>query len=325
VRHPKLILKNLVALIVVILVAVVVGSFGRPAWAAQPIAYITEIQRTGGDVQVRVAAEQEWKTPRPLLALSAGDQLRVSGQARLVVLYHADGRSVTVTAANSPFTVTVEADARRTEQARVFANTVAQFFLSKQSAPQLRQAATRGDSVLIVSPRHTRLLPGPIVFEWDGPDNLRYGVRVVGPDGIAVWTQTDLPRAPLSYPTTAPALVPGLRYTWELDAVGRGRQPTSFEIVTDAEAVRVRGSLAELDRATQSYPRATLAVTKAAVLYEEGLFAEARRELEQAAASDPREATVRFVLGHVYEHIGLSAKAARAFDEANDLIAAPGR
>ena len=55
------------------------------------------------------------------------------------------------------------------------------------------------------------------------------------------------------------------------------------------------------------------------MLYEEGLFADARRDLEQAAAADPREATVRFLLGHVYEHVGLTGKAARAFDEAAAL------
>lgn len=306
------------------LVAALVTSFGPVAWAAQPIAYITEIQRTGGDVNVRAAGEQEWTTPRPLLALSAGDQLRVSGQARLVVLYHADARTVTVTAANSPFTVTPEADTRRSDQFRVVASTVAQFFGGKQSAPQLRQAATRGDNVVIISPRHTRLLPGPLVFEWDGPETLRYGVRVFGPDGI-VWTQANLPRAPLPYPATAPMLAPGVRYTWELEAAGRDRQTTTFEIVTDVEADRIRAALATLDGTTQGPPRATGAVMQAAVLYEEGLFADARRELEQAAAADPREPTVRFVLGHVYEHIGLTAKAVRAFDEAATLASGAGR
>jgi len=106
---------------------------------------------------------------------------------------------------------------------------------------------------------------------------------------------------------------------------GRSPQATSFEIVTDAEATRIRALLAGLDRTTQGYPRTTVAVMQAALLYEEGLFAEARRALEEAAATDPREATVRFVLGHVYEHVGLSAKAAKAFDDANDLIAGAGR
>ena len=312
-------MRRLIALVAVVMVALTLT-----VRAAQPIAYVTEIQRSGGDVQVRASGEQEWTTPRPLLALSAGDQVRVTGQARLVVLYHADARTVTVTAANSPVTITPAPDTLRGEQVRVLTAAVTQFFMTKQNAPQLRQAATRGDNVLIVSPRHTRLLPGPVVFEWEGPEQLRYGVRVVGPEGT-VWTQAGLPRTPLRYPTTAPLLSAGVRYTWELEIPGRGRQSTSFEIVADADAARIRAGLAALDRATDGYPRTTVALMQAAVLYEEGLFADARRALEEAASEDPREATVRFVLGHVYDQIGLGLKASRAFDEASDLITATGR
>jgi len=293
-------------------------------WAAPPIAYVTEIQRSGGDVHVRASGDPEWTIPRPLLALSAGDQVRVTGQARLVVLYHADARTVTVTAANSPVTITPAPDTLRGEQVRVLTSAVTQFFMTKQSAPQLRQAVTRGDTVVIISPRHTRLLPGPVVFEWEGPDNLKYGVRIVGPEGT-LWTQIGLSRTPLRYPTTAPMLASGIRYTWELEVPGRGRQSSSFEVVPDADAARIRSGLTALDRATDGYPRTTVALMQAAVLFEEGLFDDARRALEEAASDDPREATVRFVLGHVYDHIGLGLKASRAFDEANDLITATGR
>ncbi len=308
----------------IILLAAVFALFHANASAAEPVAYITEIHRGGGEVQVKTGADQIWKTPRPLLGLSAGDQVRVAGEARVVLLYHRGDRTVTVTPTESPFTVQPVKDSGSAEQVRTIASSVSQFLFGKQEAPALRRAASRGDGPVMVSPRHTRVLPGPLVFEWDGPDHLRYGVKVVGPDGI-VWTQTGLPRASLRYPTTAPPLAPGVRYTWELQVSGRSPQATSFEIVTDAEATRIRALLAGLDRTTQGYPRTTVAVMQAALLYEEGLFAEARRALEEAAATDPREATVRFVLGHVYEHVGLSAKAAKAFDDANDLIAGAGR
>ena len=120
-------------------------------------------------------------------------------------------------------------------------------------------------------------------------------------------------------------LASGIRYTWELEVPGRGRQSSSFEVVPDADAARIRSGLTALDRATDGYPRTTVALMQAAVLFEEGLFDDARRALEEAASDDPREATVRFVLGHVYDHIGLGLKASRAFDEANDLITATGR
>jgi len=306
----------------IILLATVLALFHATAVAAEPVAYITEIHRGGGEAQVKIGADPTWKAPRPLLGLGAGDQVRVVGDARVVLLYHRGDRAVTVTPSTSPYTVQTVKDSGVVEQASKIASSVSQFLLGKQEAPTLRRAATRGvtrdEGAVMVSPRHTRLMPGPLVFEWEGPDDLRYRVRVVGPDGVE-WSAANLPRAPLAYPSTAPALASGVRHTWELDAPGRDRQATSFEIVTDTEAARIRAGLAALDAATKNYPRTTVAVMQAAMLYEEGLFADARRDLEQAAAADPREATVRFLLGHVYEHVGLTGKAARAFDEAAAL------
>jgi len=244
------------------LVSAVVVSLAFIVWAAQPVAYITEIQRAGGDVHVRAAGEQEWKTPRPLLPLSPGDQVRVTGQAKVVVLYHADGQTVTLTSANSPLTVTLAADTRRSDQVRVVTAAITQFFLGKQNTPQLRQAATRGDSVLIISPRHTRLLPGPVTFEWEGPEHLRYGVRVEGPSGL-VWRATDLTRVPQRYPASAPQLVPGVRYSWKLEMAQHPAQETQFEIMTEADAARSQAALATLEGTTRGYPRTNAAVMRA--------------------------------------------------------------
>jgi hypothetical protein len=43
------------------------------AWAADPVAVLTEIRPAGGTVGVRIAGELEWTVPQPLSALRPGD------------------------------------------------------------------------------------------------------------------------------------------------------------------------------------------------------------------------------------------------------------
>lgn len=293
------------------------------AWAAEPIAYITEIRKGRGQVQVKPAGTADWKTPQPLLALRAGDQLRVTDDARIVVLYHAGGATHTVTTASSPFTIAPPPGAAPPDQMGVVVSGVTQFLLGKQGPQTFRRAAARSvDSVegqwpVILAPRETRLFPGPVTFEWEGTDKVRYRVRVVGPQGV-FWEQTDLPLRSLPYPATAPALAPSRLYTWELEAPGQAPQRARFEVLADAEAARIRDQLTLLDRAGgQEYSAGTLRVMRAAVLYREGLYQEVRRDLEAVAGSD--DPTIHTLLGHVYERVGLSGRAALAFERARML------
>jgi hypothetical protein len=97
------------------------GAVGASVvWAVDPVAYLTEITSGRGHVQIKVAGADEWKRPQPLLALPNGDQVRVTADARVVVLYHAGGAIQTVTAANSPLTIRPPA---AFERARTLAGT----------------------------------------------------------------------------------------------------------------------------------------------------------------------------------------------------------
>ena len=82
-------------------------------------------------------------------------------------------------------------------------------------------------------------LPGAVTFEWSGSDTLRYKIRVLGPQGI-LWEQADLPRKPVAYPASAPALEPGVRYFWQLETEGQPMEQAEFQILAAAEAKRVR-------------------------------------------------------------------------------------
>jgi hypothetical protein len=304
------------------LAALVTLGLGGPAWAADPVAYITEIQRKGGgEVRVKAAGESDWKAPRPLLALKPGDQLQVKGDARVVVLFHAGGGTKTVTAASSPFTIAAPAGAAGGgDQLKTVTASVSQFLLGKQDSPQYRRLSTRGltPAPLIVAPRHTRVFAEGLTFEWEGGDRLRYTLRIIGPQGV-VWEQANLARQPVTYPATAPPLTPGVPYRWELEAPGHPVERTQFEILAGADLARVRSALAALDRA-EGYSPGTLIVMRAALLFEEGLYNEARRQIEAAVAAQPDEPNLRLLQGHVYQRIGLNGKAAEAFDRAKALM-----
>ena len=249
-----------------------------------------------------------------MLFRSAGDQIKVSGAARVVVLFHGAGTTA-VSAQTSPFTVRPPAVGGKPASPQVTA-ALTEFFLGKQSPPTFKGAVTRSAAPTIVSPRYTRLFPGPPVFEWAGAAGQPCMVRVIGPDG-QLWEQRDVVAATLAYPSSAPALRSGVRYVWELHSVGHPAQRTEFEIMGDSDARRVRDALSAIEQTVPvSSAPSTVTVMRAAILSEDGLFADARRELEAAERRNPDDPTLPYVLAHVYEHLGLTAEARQALQRA---------
>lgn len=287
-----------------------------PSSAQGPVAYITEIRGGKGDVLVQPAGTAEARSPQPLLGLKAGDQITVTGQGRVTVLYHGGG-TVTLTAPATPYIVqsAPRAGGRRTEMTAALTG----FFFGKQAPPEFRGAATRGTPPpTIVSPRHTRLVAGEPVFEWEGCTGRACAIRVLE-GSRTLWEQRELRTEAVSYPSGAPPLRPGVRYAWEIQAPGEPTQRTEFEVMSAPDVARVREALGAIDRLAQSgYPPATITVMRAGVLVEEGLYADARRELEASEARNPADATVPYILAHVYEHVGLTSRARDALRRARE-------
>jgi hypothetical protein len=296
-------------------------AIGGPAWAADAVAVITELRPGQGEVQVRLAGEPDWKVARPLLALRPGDQIRVLGDGQAVVVLAGGRATQVVSQANSPLDIQATPTPTPMDRVRGLLGGVTDFLLGQPAEPSYRPLATRQPRLrpVILSPRETRLLPGPLRFEWSGADYLRYRVRILGPQG-PVWEQADLPRQAYEYPSVAPPLEAGVRYVWQLEARSHAPEQVSFEIVTAAEADRVRADLALLQpSAVAGYPRNTLVVLRAGRLFQDGLFHETRRELLAAIAADPDEPAFHQFLGWVYERTGLGDLAAEAFGEAQFL------
>ncbi|HET7876613.1 MAG TPA: hypothetical protein VFN71_13915 [Methylomirabilota bacterium] len=306
-----------------VILVVAIWTLGTTAaLAEEPVAVVTEIRAERGQVQVKRVGESEWRPTQPLLALRPGDQLRAAGEGRAVVVFTGGRGSQTVSAANSPLTVEAPKGQPASEKLRGVLGGVTDFLVGRQkpldSLP-LAVREVRPPRVAILSPRDTRLLPGPVVFEWSGSNTLPYRVHLSGPQGV-LWEQANLPRKPLEYPAGAPALAPDVRYAWELEAPGHPAQRAEFEILRDGAARAIRGDLELLTPAgLPGYPASSVALMRAGFLFRERLHAQARRELLQAIAADPDEPTLHLLLGQVYERIGLRELATRELIEARDL------
>ena len=304
-------------------VVVVVLLAAALAWAQEPLAVLTEIQAKGGKVEVKTAADPDWQSPRPLLSLRSGDQVRVTGEGRAVLVFTGGRGTQIVTQANSAFTVRPQGGDGVSDRAKAVMGNVTTFLLGQQREKTYQSLSVRSVSAqppVILAPRDSRVLPGGLSFEWAGSDRLKYRVRLLNPQGAVVWEQAELDRKPLAYPGSAPALTPGARYTWELETKDRGVQRASFDVATPADAARVKEALASLTpESAKGYPPATLSLMRAGLLFQETLYADARRELVTAIAKDPDEPTLHVLLGHVYDRTGLKGLAANEFDEAESL------
>jgi hypothetical protein len=292
---------------------------GQLSWAAEPVAVLSEIRIGQGEVWVQHAGTSDWMSPRPLLALHAGDRLRAAGNGQAVLIF-TGGRTQTVSSANSPFTVQAPTAETGRENVGALVGRITQFLLRQGKSPTYRPLAVRKPlQPVILSPRETKLLPGPVTFEWSGSDRLRYSIRVRGPQGT-LWERAQLPRQPLNYPETAPALRDTVPYTWELQTRGSPVQRAKFELLPASEAAHIQEALALLQPdILADVPQNSVVLLRAGLLCGEGLYHEARRELLSGIAADRDEPALHLLLGHVYDRMGLKEPAAEAFEEARLL------
>jgi hypothetical protein len=306
--------------IIVGLFAIVIAPGVSAAQTGDPVAVLTEIKTAQGEVRVKPAGEADWKAPLPLLSLRAGDQVRATANATVVLMFTGGQGTVTVSAANSPYAVTPPTAAGPGGKNQGLLSNLSRMLAGKRKDLAYVPLATRSvkQPPLLLFPRTGKLLAPP-TFEWGGSDRLRYAVRVLGPQGL-IWEQDNLPRAALPYPASASRLQPGVPYRWELEAKDFPVQQGRFVILLPSEIAPVQEALRSLDPAAlPGYPKNTVALMRAGYLFEQELFSEAREELAAAIAADPDEPSLHLLLGHVYDRIGLKELAAEEFDEAQFL------
>src|SRR5580704_17584212 len=184
-------------------------------YVAESVGIVTEIDvRRGGLAEVRRLGAQEWRPAGPLLTLNAGDTVRVSQGASVVILLSGGRGSLKIDTTNSPFQI--PAVVPTAEQSKLRRGWV----LLEESFKALVKASndsdqvtlgTRGpaSSLMILTPRNGLVLPDSLVFEWAGDQSARYTVRVIGTGGV-VLERRDIAGTTLVYPADAMPPTPGM-------------------------------------------------------------------------------------------------------------------
>ena len=178
------------------------------AWAQEPLAVLTEMRVTHGKVEIKMAADPDWQAPKPLQSLRPGDQVRVTGEGRAVLVFTGGRGTQLVTPSNSPFTVQAPAGEGTTDRARTVLGNVTTFLLGQQrekTYQSLSVRSVRAQPPVILAPRDTRLLPGALTFEWAGSDRLAVTTEK---ETFTPWQMRRRPKARPRQPGPAAAASP---------------------------------------------------------------------------------------------------------------------
>ncbi len=308
-----------------IALAVAAVALASPASGQSPetVGVVTEIKLGAGGTAEVGPGGAAWRPAAPLQALRAGDAVRVSGGAVVVVLLSGGRGTVRVDAAHSPLVLAAAAGepGKASKAASLVAGSIG--FLTSSAGERPRavlstRGATRPPDVL--TPRRGPVLPGPLVFEWVGSRFARYTVRVFGPSGV-VFERQGVVGARLEYPADAPPLRHGVSYRVEVTAPHQPPREAAFEVLDDARAAAVRRELQELERSLDDGASpSSLAAARAGYLASTGLLHDARLTVLAALAHDPDEPVLHALLANLYTRTGLPKQAAEAAEEAEFLL-----
>jgi len=307
-----------------------------PAIASSPIVaasaepevggMITEIHVGQGRVEVESPRGERRRPAMPLLTLRDGDTVATTRDAWVVVVLSGGRGVVRVDESTSPFVVTAAPPERgRLHKGLMIIEASFDFLSTTPKDPLFGNLGSRAGvkPPVILTPRNGRVLPDSLVFEWRGSRSSRYGVRIVGPDGV-VLERADLTATRFEYPKDAPPLAPGVRYRFQLLPTWHPPQEVWFELVDPDHARTIRHDLQQMDAALPGEPSAATAVIlRAGFLAQRGLLHDARLHVSDALARQPDEPTLHFLLGELSARQGLSQEAMEAFAEARFLLGGP--
>jgi len=291
---------------------------------------ITEIHLGEGRAEVRSAEAELWRPATPLLTLRAGDTVTTTQDAWVVIVLTGGRGSVRVHEANAPFSVTTAPVVEPGPLSKGLRILEASFNFLSATPKELPLGILGTRSGMkppaILTPRNGPVLPDSLVFEWRGGRSSPVTVRIVGPGGL-VLERTNLAAARFEYPRTAPPLLAGVRYRFQVQPASLSpAQEVWFELVNPTDAQTIRRELHELDEALAAAPPPppTLAELRAGLLASRGLLHDARLALTEEIVRHPDEPTLHFLLGDLYLRQGLPEEATESFTEAKALMSGAG-
>src|SRR5262249_10009415 len=157
-------------------------------------------------------------------------------------------------------------------------------------------------------PCQTRIRTSQPVFKWkiDDPSTELKLTVICGLN--TVWQTTVSNTMSTTYPTDAPALTPGLSYSWTLESTDPLVSPplrtqgSFFEIITPPSPATLDSDLSHPD-ASQA-DSVTYHLARASIYYDHGLIEDAITETESALAADPGNESLRAILAQLHVSTG---------------------
>lgn len=245
-------------------------------------------------------------------ALAEGDEVKTGADAEAEIMF-ASGNWVQV-GANSSMKIKGQPGSKPKEQNFE----VVQNFLKLKSTEGTSsisglRGGDKSTALVATSPCQTKVRETRPTFRWTAEDpSLELNFVVYNESGVH-WQTNVTSGASVAYPIDAPALVPGVSYSWTLETADPMvspplRTPASFfEVIAPADVKALDADLASID-AKQS-GQTTYHLLRASLFFNSGLVDDAITETEAAVATDPDNASLHAILGRLYAETGQTQEA----------------
>lgn len=291
--------------------AVAIGLAGSPAPAPaqgdSPAAVLTScrgpvtIVRAGGATAATFGA-----------ALVEGDEVKTGADAEAEIMF-ASGNWVQV-GANSSMKIKGQPGSKPKEQNFE----VVQNFLKLKSSEGTSsisglRSGDKSSALVATSPCQTKVRDARPTFRWSAEDPSLELNFVLYNESSVHWKSTVSGVTSVAYPIDAPALVPGVSYSWTLETADPlvsppQRTPASFfEVIAAADIAALDKDLASID-AKKPGPT-TYHLLRASLYFDRGLVADAITETQAAVATAPDNLSLHAILGRLYAETGQTDEA----------------
>lgn len=282
-----------------------------PAETDAPAAVLTScrgsvvVTRAGGQAAVATFG----------LALNDGDEVRTGADAEAEIMFAA-GNWVSV-GPSSSMKIKGRPGTRQPAAEPGSFDVVNNFLKLKSSEGTSSISGLRsGDkaSALVpLSPVMTKVRDTHPTFAWKIDDpSLELRFTLYNESGVQ-WQSDVTDASTLAYPTGAPALAPGVSYSWTLETTDPLVSPplrttaAFFEVIAPADVASLEKELAALEEKKPG--EVTYRLMRASLFFDRGLVADAIGETETALASDPDNGSLHAILGRLYAETGRTQEA----------------
>ena len=252
------------------------------------------------------------------VSLAEGDEVKTGADAEAEIMF-ASGNWVQV-GANSSMKIKGQPGTKAKEQNF---EVVQNFLKLKSTEGTSSISGLRGGdkSIMLsaVSPCQTKVRDARPTFAWTAEDpSLELNVVVYNESGVQ-WQTTSAGVTSVAYPADAPALVPGVSYSWTLETSDPMVSPplrttaSFFEIIAPADVASLDKDLASIDA---KKPSATsYHLMRASLFFDRGLVSDAITETQAAVAADPDNASLHAILGRLYAETGQTGEAMQEMEK----------